>query len=59
MNEEDHQTHIERLKNVYRDFLSHLSILRSKRDRILDAYEREIEARVQARLRDRIDPPSV
>lgn len=59
MIEEDHQTHVERLKGVYRDFLTHLSVLKSKRDHILDSYEREIETRAQARLRDRIDPPSV
>lgn len=59
MTDEEQKTRVERLKAIYREFFSHLSLLKQKKDRILNAYEQELSSHAQERLRHELDKPSV
>jgi hypothetical protein len=59
MSDEEQKTRIDRMKAIYRDFFSKLSLLKNKKEQILNAYERELVTRTQEQLRHELDKPSV
>ncbi len=55
MIDEDPQSRIDRLKAVYRDFFAEFSLLNKKKDRILQAYEMQLDEKKRSSLRKDID----